>query len=93
MLRVELLDDRQVDDAVAHLVVVAVLSRAVITVTHTVTAIQVADVSLTLCRMHTPPVSLIVGAVDIRRVVFLHYRLNIILTSTGRPGNEECCCK
>ena len=89
MLRVELLDDRQVDDTVAHLVVVAVLSRAVITVTHTVTAIQVADVSLTLCRMHTPPVSLIVGAVDIRRVVFLHYRLNIILTSTGSHRNEK----
>ncbi len=74
MLLVELLNDRQVDNAVAHLVVVAVLSCAVIAIAHTVTAIQVADVCLTLSCMHTSPVSLVVVAVGILRIVFLHNR-------------------
>ena len=95
MLLVELLDNRQVDDAVAHLVVVTVLTCAVITVTHTVTAIQVADVRLTLCSMHTPPVSLIVSTVGIRRIIFLHDRLNVIFTGTGSEERsvkrEERC--
>ena len=58
MLRVELLDIIQVYDAVAHLVVVAIFSCAVIAVADTIAAIQLTDVLHALSRMYAPPVAL-----------------------------------
>ena len=87
MLCIVLLDITQVDDTVANLVVVAVLSGAVIAITHTIAAIQITDICLALGRMHSPPVGFRVGAVSILRVVFLHNRLKVVLTCTG--GNHR----
>ena len=95
VLLVVLLNNRHVDDTVAHLVVVAVLSCAVIAVAYTVAAIQVTDICLALGGMYTSPVGLIIVAVGIGRVVFLNSRYQVVFTRTGgeqRGLQDERCC-
>ena len=86
MFLIELLYILHIDDTVAHLVVVTILSGTVITVTHTVTAIKVADVCHTLGGMYSRPVLLGVVAIGVGRIVFLQYRLKVVF---ARAGCEE----
>ena len=72
MPTVELLNFRQINHAVTHLIVVAILPRAIIAVAHTVAAIQVANVFLALLGMHSSPVAFTVGAIGIFGVVLLN---------------------